>query len=57
MERDYFEEYERIMKKDKERNKDFNMKVFDEMKQIKYYFEYLRTNEKLFELERKRLEA
>ena len=29
MERDFFEEYEKVMKKDKANNKDFNMKAFD----------------------------
>jgi hypothetical protein len=31
------------MKKDKESGKDFNRLAYDEAKQTKYYFEYLKT--------------
>ncbi|CDW72353.1 ndufa12 domain containing protein [Stylonychia lemnae] len=47
----YFEEYKKIREKDKEKNKDFNILMYDELKQAKYYFEYLRTSEKLYKHE------
>lgn len=51
MERDFFQEYEKVMTKDKETKKDFNLQAFNYMKQTKYYFEYIRTQEKLYKLE------
>ena len=43
LEKMYFEEYKQIKEKDKNKNKDFNKLMYDELKQAKYYFEYLRT--------------
>lgn len=42
------EEYKKITEKDKAMGKDFNNAAYDEMKRNRYYFEYLRTQEKLY---------
>eukprot|EP00347_Sterkiella_histriomuscorum_P001917 403370172 len=50
LERMFFEEYKMISEKDKDRNKDFNRLAYEEMKLAKYYFNYLRTQQKLQQL-------
>lgn len=49
MEEEYFEEYKMVMEKDKESGKEFNKLVYDEAKKAMYFFEYMRTQEKLYE--------
>ena len=51
LEQAYYEEYQKVLLKDKEKNKDFNVLAYDELKQAKYHFEYLRTQEKLYKYE------
>lgn len=51
MERLYFTEYEKLVLKDKSSGKDFNSKAYDDLRQAKYYFEYLRTQEKFYQYE------
>lgn len=54
MEEDYLNEYEKLFVKDTENNKDFNMLALEELKQARYFFAYLRTQEKLSTYERKK---
>ena len=48
MENEFFEEYHKVMEKDKLSGKDFNRAAYDEAKKAKYYFEYMRTQEKMY---------
>ena len=40
------EEYDYIVQKDKEQNKDFNKLALQEMKKARYYFDYLREQQR-----------
>jgi hypothetical protein len=51
MEREYLAEYDRLIQKDKEEGKDFNMLAYKDLKKAQYYFKYLRENEKLYKSE------
>jgi hypothetical protein len=39
MEKEFFKEYDKIIKKDEEMGKDFNMVAYSEAKRAKYFFE------------------
>lgn len=54
MERLYFTEYEKLVAKDKGSGKDFNSRAYDELRQAKYHFEYLRTQEKFYQYEQQK---
>ena len=45
------EDYKKVAEKDKALGKDFNNAAYDEMKRNRYYFEYLRTQERLYHYE------
>ncbi len=52
MEKAYIDEYNLIAAKDKAEGKDFNFLAYEELKSAKHMFQYLRTNEKLYQLEK-----
>ena len=54
MEKTFEEEYDKVYSKDKESNKDLNVLALEELKQAKYFFAYLRTQEKLYNYDRKK---
>ena len=54
MEKKYHEEYEKVYSKDKEANRDLNVLALEELKQANYFFAYLRSQERLYNLERQR---
>ncbi len=43
IEKEYLEEYKKIIDKDRELGKDFNNQAYEDMKKARYHFEYLRT--------------
>lgn len=45
LEIEFFEEYEKVMEKDKSMGKDFNKLAYEEAKKAKYFFEYMKTQE------------
>ena len=48
LEKAYIEEYKLIAAKDVAEGKDFNGLAYEELKKSKYFFQYMRTNEKLY---------
>ena len=52
MEKAYIDEYNLIAAKNKAEGKDFNYLAYDELKAAKHMFQYLRTNEKIYQLEK-----
>ena len=54
MEKTFEEEYDKVYAKDKDANKDLNILALEELKQAKYFFAYLRTQEKLYNYDRKK---
>ena len=56
MEQMYLEEYEKVYEKDQSENKDLNVLAIEELKRTQYFFAYLRTQEKLYTLDRKKKE-
>lgn len=50
-ESNYIQEYNKLVDKDLEQGKDFNLGRLNQMKQAKYYFDFLRTQEKLIQIE------
>ena len=51
IEREYLLEYDKIIQKDKEEGKDFNMLAYNDLKRAQYYFKYLRESEKMYKAE------
>ena len=51
VEKMYMQEYQKVYAKDKENNKDLNHLALEELKRAHYFFEYVRTSKKLFEME------
>ena len=50
------QEYEKVYTKDKENNKDLNVLAIEELKRAHYFFEYVRTSKKLYEMEQAKTE-
>ena len=48
MEKAYLEEYNRLAAKDTAEGKDFNNLAIEELKKARHWFNYMRTNEKLY---------
>lgn len=48
MERQYMEEYDKIINFDRKEGKDFNHLALSDLKKAQYYFDYLRKSEKMW---------
>ena len=48
MEQLYLAEYNKVYTKDKSGNKDLNFLAIEELKRAQYFFEYVRTSQKLY---------
>lgn len=55
MEHLYLSEYNKVYTKDKSGNKDLNYLAIEELKRAQYFFEYVRTSQKLYQLEERKL--
>lgn len=51
MEREYMEEYDKMINFDRDEGKDFNHLALSDLKRAQYYFEYLRKNEQIYKSE------
>ena len=54
MEQLYLAEYNKVYTKDKSGNKDLNFLAIEELKRAQYFFEYVRTSQKLYQLEERK---
>lgn len=54
MEQTYLSEYEKLYAKDKSENKDLNKLALEELKKAQYFFAYLRSSERLYNVARKK---
>lgn len=52
----YLDEYHKVFKKDKEDNKDLNKLALQELKSAHLFFAYMKTSEKLYNMELKKKE-
>ena len=44
-------EYQKVYDKDKSENKDLNHLALEELKRAHYFFDYVRTSKKLYDME------
>lgn len=47
----YLDEYHKVYAKDQSANKDLNILALEELKRAHYFFEYMRTSNKLYHME------
>ena len=57
MEQKYLTEYDKLYAKDQADNKDLNKLALEELKKAQYFFAYLRSSERLYNVERKKKAA